>query len=275
MGKKRAASPIRSLVKAVVPPRFLRRVRGRNRRVWAQLKQGHHPSLGFLHIPKTGGSSLQALGRQLVRRGQPFPCCFPHGWSFADIREHYPDMRVALILRDPLERTISAFNSRLRQGRPAFSRPWKPAEAAAFAHFPDVRRYLDALIANDDWSISACAHARRHITHLRWNYRFYFRNPKEVRAQAEAIVLVGRIEATDGFIDALLAEAGIRPEAAEGLYERRHIATLRPSSVLAGYSAGDIARMRARLADEYAIHDALDALAKARAGTAPGAAANA
>ena len=133
-------------------------------------------------------------------------------------------MRVALILRDPLERTISAFNSRLRQGRPAFSRPWQPAEAAAFALFPDVRRYLDALIADDDWSISACAHARRHVTHLRWNYCFYFRSPKEVKANAEAIVLIGRIEATDAFIDALLAEAGIPPEAAAGLYERRHTA---------------------------------------------------
>ena len=42
--------------------------------------------------------------------------------------------------------------------------------------------------------------------------------------------------------------------------------------MLAGYSAGDLARMRARLADEYAIHGALTALATARAGTDPRAA---
>ena len=119
-------------------------------------------------------------------------------------------MRVALILRDPLERTISGFNSRLRQGRPTYTSLWKPAEAVAFAHFPDVRRYLDALIADDDWSLSACAYARRHVTHLRWNYRYYFRSAEAVRrATPTHIVLVGRIEETDAFIDALLAEAGI------------------------------------------------------------------
>ena len=93
---------------------------------------------------------------------------------------------MALILRDPLERTISGFNSRLRQGRPTYTSLWKPAEAVVFAHFPDVRRYLDALIADDDWSLSACAYARRHVSHLRWNYRYYFRSPEAVREQRRA-----------------------------------------------------------------------------------------
>ena len=169
------------------------------------------------------------------------------------------------VLRDPLERTISGFNSRLRQGRPTYNRPWRTAEAVAFAHFPEVDRYLDALLADDDWSLSACAFARKHVAHLRWNYRHYFKSPKAVAEQADHLVLIGRIERTGDFIEALLAEAGIPAARVAGLYQRRHEAPVRPAKVLARYSEGDIARLRARLADEYAIHDALLALAAERA----------
>jgi hypothetical protein len=259
MGRKQAASPIRSLAKQLVPG-GIRRSRRRKGKVAKQLKQGCRPDVGFMHIPKTGGSGIQELCRKLAANGQPFPCCFPHRWTFGEIHRRFPKIRVALILRDPLERTISSFNSRLRQGRPTYQSPWKPAEAAAFAHFPDIRRYLDALIADDDLSLSACAYAQRHVRHLHWNYRYYFGNAEAVRENAASITLLGRIEETDAFIDALLAEAGLAPESVAGLYERRHEAQIRPSKVLAGYSEGDIARMRAHLADEYAIYHALLAL---------------
>jgi hypothetical protein len=270
MGKKRAASPIRSLAKQLVPA-GIRRSRRRKGKVAKQLKQGCRPDIGFMHIPKTGGSGIQELCRKLASNGEPFPCCFPHRWTFAEIHRRFPRIRVALILRDPLERTISSFNSRLRQGRPTYKSLWKPAEAAAFAHFPDIRRYLDALIADDDLSLSACAYAQRHVRHLHWNYRYYFKSPEAVAEHADHLVLIGRIERTDDFIDALLAEAGLAPESVAGLYERRHEAQIRPSKVLAGYSEGDIARMRARLADEYAIYDALLALGRAPRAVAPAA----
>ena len=76
-------------------------------------------------------------------------------------------------------------------------------------------------------------------------------------------MLIGRIERTDDFIEALLAEAGIPPERAGGLYERRHEAQVRPAKVLAGYSEGDLARLRTQFADEYAIYEALIAFGRA------------
>ena len=157
-----------------------------------------------------------------------------------------------------------------RAGRPTRSL-WTPAEAAAFAHFPAVGRWLDALLADDDLSLSACAYARRHVSHLRWNYRYYFKSPEAVAAHADHLALIGRIERTDDFIEALLAEAGIPPERAAGLYERRHEAQTRPSKVLAGYGEGDLARLRAQFADEYAIHEALIALGRAPRAVAPAA----
>ena len=264
--KKRLAKPVESVLKVLAPG--LSREASKIRR---QLRAGHGAEVGFLHLPKTGGSGIVSLGRKLVKDGQPFPVCFSHVWSFADVRERYPKMRVTVVVRDPLERVISGFNSRLRQGRPTYNRPWRTAEAAAFAHFPEVERYLDALLADDEWSLSACAFAHRHVAHLRWNYRFYFRNAEAVRAGADRIALVGRIEATDAFIAALLAEAGIPAERVAGLYERRHEAPVRTAGVLDGYGAGDVAKMRARLAEEYAIYEALLEIAAGR--TAAGAAA--
>jgi len=75
-------------------------------------------------------------------------------------------------------------------------------------------------------------------------------------------VQIGRIERTGDFIEALLAEAGIQPERAAGLYERRHEAQVRPSKVLARYGESDIARLRERFAEEYVIYEALIALGR-------------
>jgi hypothetical protein len=261
--KRRA---IETLAKTLLPNQSRRMSKMR-----AQLKEGYNPRLGFLHIPKTGGSGIRTLGRKAVRRGLPFPCGFGHGWTLDEIRRRFPQMRLAFILRDPLERAISGFNSRLRQGRPTYKSLWKPAEAAAFAHFPDVERWLDALLADDDLSLSACAYARRHVAHLRWNYRYYFGSPEAVAEHADRLALIGRIERTDDFIEALLAEAGIPSGQAAGLYQRRHEAQVRPSKLLARYGEGDLARLRARFADEYAIYEALLALGREPHAAAPAA----
>ena len=250
-------SRLESVKKAIRP--------GRNKKlskIKLQIRNGRNPQLGFLHIPKTGGSGISSLGKKAVERHQPFPCSFPHGWRFAEIRKAFPDMRIAFILRDPLERMISGFNSRLRQGRPTYNKLWSPGEAAAFALFPSVKHYLDALISQDEYHRSACAYAQRQIQHLRWNYSFYFRSPELVRADTGHIALVGRIEETDRFIDALCLEAGFAPDKIAGLYERRHESKVKPDGVLSAYGPGEVAKMRARLAAEYAIYDVLTELAQ-------------
>jgi hypothetical protein len=262
---KTATRRIGAVAKTLLPGQ-----RTGERKIREQIRAGHNPAIGFLHIPKTGGSGVRALSRAVIEAGQPFPCYFGHAWTVAEIRERFPDMKLALILRDPLERMISGFNSRLRQGRPAHSdNLWRPAEATVFAMFPEVSRYLDALIADDEWSRSAVAFAQKHVTHLRWNYRHYFPNRKAVRENAGQIALVGRLEATDAFLEALLAAGGAAPDKVAGLYARAHEAPVRSASVLERYSPDQVARMRDALAGEYAIHDALAALADERAAGGP------
>ena len=83
------------------------------------------------------------------------------------------------------------------------------------------------------------------------------------------IALVGRIEETGAFVDALLAEAGIPPATSRGSTSADTWPRSGRRSVLAEYTEGDVARMRARLADEYAIYDALVALGRAAQSPAP------
>ena len=192
--------------------------------------------------PRSGASSSGPASRSPATSGTAGPS---PGSASATRR-----CAMALILRDPLERTISGFNSRLRQGRPTYTSLWKPAEAVAFAQFPDVRRYLDALIADDEWSLSACAYARRHVTHLRWNYRYYFRSAEAVRENAGAH-RARRPDRGDRRLHRRAARRGRHPGRARSPGSTSAGTRRRsgPASVLAGYSDGDIARMRDRLAE--------------------------
>ena len=67
----------------------------------------------------------------------------------------------------------------------------------------------------------------------------------------------------------LLAAGGAAPDKVAGLYARAHEAPVRSASVLERYSPDQVARMRDALAGEYAIHDALAALADERAAGGP------
>jgi hypothetical protein len=73
---------------------------------------------------------LTKFGNGLVARGYQFPCIFGHGWKAQKILTQFPDMRLCFILRDPLSKMISGFNSRLVQGRPTYNSLWSPQETA-------------------------------------------------------------------------------------------------------------------------------------------------
>ncbi|CAN5691256.1 hypothetical protein BH23PSE1_BH23PSE1_01600 [soil metagenome] len=239
--------------------------RKKHKKIKERLAAGYSQKLGFLHIPKTGGSSLGTLGRALVRRGHRFPCHFPHPWRAREILEAFPAMQLVLVLRDPLERAISGFNSRLRQGRPTYDNLWSGAEAAAFAHFPSARAFLEALASEgNEHKRSAAAYAMRKISHLRWNYSYYFRDADFVRQNAGRFALIGDIARMDAFVRAAADLAGAPPDEAAALYARRHEAAVRPSRLLDAFEPDALERIRAHFAKDYAIHAALRDLAEAR-----------
>lgn len=238
----------------------------RNRRklskVRNRIRKGFSSEYGFLHIPKTGGTSMVALGNKLVNDGYSFPVNFGHSWNIEEIHDNFPKMKIAVMLRDPLERIISGFNSRLRQGRPSYNAVWTPQEAAAFAILPSAKHLLDAILHEDDYSISAVAYAFKHILHLKWNYCYYFKNTDVLKNHISMIHLIGHMADFDKFVLDSARSCDAPESLVVKLYARKHISTDPTSSVLDQYSDDEICRMRQRLSKEYAIYHELENLGK-------------
>ncbi len=238
----------------------------RVRAIREQIRNGRSPELGFLHIPKTGGSGVARFGRRIVARGYRFPCVFGHGWKVEQILTHFPEMRLCFILRDPLSKMISGFNSRLRQGRPTYNRVWSPnslwspAEAAAFAMLPSARDLLDAILSEDEFRQSSLAYAMHAIRHLRWDYPFYFKDVATVRARSDRFALIGDISNVAGFIERIAILSGVPAGLAAELYEKRHEAGGKSGDPLAELSAEQIERIRLHLRKDYRIHRELLAI---------------
>ena len=226
-----------------------------------QFKSGRSREHGFLHIPKTGGSGVNALGRTLHDRGYKSPCVFSHGWKVEEILNHFPDIKISFVLRDPLSRMISGFNSRVRQGRPTYNNIWTPAEATAFNLFPSIEKLLDAVLAEDEFSKSAVAYTMRNVTHLRWNYAFYFKNPDTVRSNRSSFELIGTMDNMDEFIKGYTAMAGASASTAAELYEKRHESKVRSEDALGKYTEEDISRIKAFMEKEYRIYSELLSIA--------------
>lgn len=226
-----------------------------------QIKSGRSREHGFLHIPKTGGSGVNTFGRSLQERGFKSPCVFSHGWKIEEILNHFPNIKISFVLRDPLSRMISGFNSRIRQGRPTYNNLWTPAEAAAFSLFPSVGKLLDAILAEDEFSKSAVRYTMRHVTHLRWNYSFYFKNLDTVRSNRSSFEIIGSMNRMDEFINSYTALSGAPESTAAELYEKRHEAKVRSEDSLERYSPEDVSRLKGFIDKDYRIYNELLSIA--------------
>ena len=90
----------------------------------------HRPVAHFMHIGKTGGTALR-FALHDVRSATAYRLVL-HGH-----RAHLDGIPVGekffFSVRDPIDRYVSAFLSRQRQGRPSHYRPWTEGEATAFS----------------------------------------------------------------------------------------------------------------------------------------------
>jgi hypothetical protein len=139
----------------------------------------------FLHIRKTGGMALKAaLAPLAAGRGLRLA---EHGTTLPKIPK---GERVVFVVRDPVSRFVSGFNSRLRQGRPLFDRPWNEAEAQAFALFKTPDALAQALHADDP----AAKTAMRGIRHVNQPLSDWLVSDAYLRERLADIVWVGRTE---------------------------------------------------------------------------------
>lgn len=159
----------------------------------------------LLHLRKTGGTALKnALGPHQVTPKYVIHL-HPHRVTLAQIPR---GNRVIFVIRDPVNRYISGFGSRLRRGAPANHVDWSADEALAFSRFPDPNSL--ALALNPAHSAHADAtHAMRSITHIQSSYQDWFGSEKELAAKEDDILFIGRLESLNADFELLKERLGL------------------------------------------------------------------
>ena len=142
----------------------------------------------FLHIGKTGGSAVKhALKPHPVTTGFAL-VLHSHGTTLRDIPV---GERAFFFLRDPIDRFISGFYSRKRQGQPRYFAPWTPDEAVAFQTF-ETPNQLGLAIGSDDIELrNKAVHAMKSIGHVRDFFRNWFESEEYLVSRKSDLLLIG------------------------------------------------------------------------------------
>lgn len=145
----------------------VRREAGRRARRRGRELLGRKPRAHMLHPGKTGGTAIKAALEPVRGSGRYDLRLHPHPTILTDLPR---DEKVFFVLRDPAERYVSAFNSRLRQGLPRYRIPWTPPEEVAFREFGSADALGRALSSEDDARRARAFAAMSSILHVRDSY---------------------------------------------------------------------------------------------------------
>ena len=138
----------------------------------------------FLHIGKTGGNAIKAALRPIM---QDYDLVLhEHDTRLCDVPMNDP---VFCSLRDPISRFVSAFNSRLRQGRPKYNSLWTPAERRAFGFFPTPNALAEALTSADAGDRKEAEAAMHGIGHVRHPLSYWLHDRASARERPHLTVL--------------------------------------------------------------------------------------
>jgi hypothetical protein len=207
----------------------------------------------FLHIGKTGGTSVVQLRDKCIEAGYRPPLIFGHDEKVKDLRRAYPRTQFSFVLRDPILRTISGFEHRLRHP----SKPWRTEDAVCFAFFASAAEFLAALVSDDRRLQGAARFAEHNIRHIRRGYVHHFGTAAFARSLAGSVYFACDIGDLSDRIASIFTPAGV-PEEFVSVHYRPALqsggATEREYGKL---DAGQVQRLRRHFAAEYEIYDAL------------------
>lgn len=165
--------------------------------LWLSLKQrwrrlvmrirGRRP-VHFIHVGKTAGTAVKNALEPLVSAGHYEVFLHPHRVKL----HHIPrGEKVFFVLRDPVDRFVSAFYSRKRQGMPRVYSPWNADEREAFSRFGTANQLAEALSSADAEEREHARKAMRRMQHVRDTYATFFGDTDAFAARSNDILLVG------------------------------------------------------------------------------------
>jgi hypothetical protein len=157
-----------------------------------------------LHVGKTAGTFF----RDVLQSAPKLPDelkLLDHKHTLAStLRDFGFNRKLAILFRNPAERFVSAFYSRLRQGRPTYNSIWTPSEAASFSFFSTPTELAEALFSSDERARSAAYFAMNSIQHINKGYEFYLESPKVLEAARPGIVICCDVENLNARLQSIL-----------------------------------------------------------------------
>ena len=145
----------------------------------------------FLHIGKTGGTAIKNTLRDHTHNGPFRILLHDHKTTLPDIPQKE---KVFFCVRDPIDRFVSGFYSRQRQGRPTYYAKWRKEERIAFGQFSTPNELGLALSSQNKDIASMAKFAMRSISHVNTSYWDWFKDEQYLLERAGDILYICRQE---------------------------------------------------------------------------------
>ena len=197
--------------------------------------------VAFMHLAKTGGTTIKYTVSKLEKRGVSVPIqSFNHRWRAKDLLDVKPTVQLGIVIREPAERFVSAFYSRLRSGRPDHEHEWSTREAIIFSNFRDPNTLAEWLYSDDEWEKSTARWAANGLRHLLRGYGYYFDSVDTAKSMSDNLKYVWHMKDLSGNLRQMFLDNGIKAEDFDEVYQVAHPAPDRPSPL------SDLARQNIR-----------------------------
>lgn len=164
------------------------------------------PPLHVLHVGKTGGTSLNHVLVEHADDARLRPVFGGHQLRVADIPAGESFM---FVLRDPLSRFVSAFNSRLREGRPRYHYAWREEERVAFEEFGTPDELGGALSSRNPFRRRRARRAMHAIGHVNTHYSYWFGSEAAFRSRLDDVFFIAFQEQLDDDFELLRGKLGL------------------------------------------------------------------
>ncbi|HTX46742.1 MAG TPA: sulfotransferase family 2 domain-containing protein [Solirubrobacteraceae bacterium] len=170
-------------------------------------EQAGKPRAHYLHIGKTGGTAIIAALGPLTDAGPYEIVLDGHD---VDLRQIPAGEKFFFVVRDPLERFVSAFCDRQRRSRPRYDVGWTLEEERAYGLFstPDS---LGCALSSPDEGLRAAAHeAMTSIYHVRHSYWHWFEDPEYFNSRLGDVLFIMWLPSLHSLFPQLCAILGLR-----------------------------------------------------------------
>jgi len=145
----------------------------------------------FIHIGKTGGTAVKhAMGikGRVFEDERHIIIGQRHSFTLKDVNV---GEKCFFIVRDPIEKFISAFYSRKRKGMPRIYNEWNKKEKKAFTTFPTPNDLAKSIYSKDTIQKDNARDAMKSIDHIKSSYWDWFFDREYFLSRKDDIIFVG------------------------------------------------------------------------------------